>query len=61
MFYLDRVENVTIDILENYLGVIELYNYSFNLANEGYSYDICIIEKENKLYNDVVKEYFHLK
>lgn len=60
MFYLDRVENVTIDILENYLGVIELYNYSFNLANEGYSYDICIIEKENKLYNDVVKEYFAL-
>ena len=61
MFYLDKLENVTLDVLENYLGVIELYNYSFDLENEGYSYDICIIEKENKSYLDVVKEYFCLE
>ncbi|MBC8630747.1 hypothetical protein H8697_03365 [[Eubacterium] tenue] len=61
MFCLDKVKNVTLDVLENYLGVIELYNYSFNLANHQFSYEIYVTNKENKSYSDIVKEYFCLE
>ena len=60
MFYLNQIKDVTIDVIQNYLGVIELYNASFAIPNLRCSYNIEIIEKRNKSYNDIVKEYFRL-
>ncbi len=60
MFYLNRIKDVNIDVIQNYLGVIELYNASFHIPNLRCSYSIDIIKKSNKSYKDIVKEYFGL-